>query len=292
MKDRLLFHRVVFFIVFLVISCGVASCRSEMDTRLDIWLDFPRDGATVQVGEPVEIISHAYASEGISEVVLYVNSVAYSRVTPGENGADLSEFRHEWLPSTAGDFTLQLWVYDSLGEAGGPATAYIHVADIDVIEFVFTRTPTPVLTTVAPITATPVITFTPTATQATYTPTPHPPTYTPTSSPTAYVDNTAPPIPTPVVPADGLTLSCRSTQVLNWLPVQDPSGIRGYYVRLEYESTPGNWVTENNWGPISEKQLEVPVNCGGIYRWRVRVEDGAGNMSGWSNYFYFNIDLT
>jgi hypothetical protein len=33
------------------------------------------------------------------------------------------------------------------------------------------------------------------------------------------------------------------------------------------------------------------VDCGGIYRWAVRAQDGAGNQSAWSAYFNFSINL-
>jgi hypothetical protein len=284
MKDRLLYQRIVFLLILLLLTAVISSCSSERDSRLNVWIDSPRDGATVPVGEPVVVLSHAYAREGITEVMLYVDSIAFSHAVPGESGADFSEFRHEWVPTEEGDYALQLWVYDALGEAGGPATVNVHVGEIAVVEFVDTETPTPVPTSTFTITPTPVNTDTPT---------PPPPTYTPTPTPTIVpVDTTAPPVPIPVVPADGLVLSCRTTQMLNWTPVEDPSGINGYYVHLQYESTPGNWVTANTWGALPDKQLEVPVNCGGIYRWQVRVEDGVGNMSNWSTFYYFSIDLT
>ena len=139
-------------------------------------------------------------------------------------------------------------------------------------------------------TPTPVITFTPTPTWI-ISVTPLPPTYTPTPLPQPPDDNTPPPVPTPMVPADGLALSCRSKQVLNWLPVQDPSGIAGYYVKLQWEQTAGNWVNVGGYGPISGKQIEVSVDCGVRYRWMVRAEDNEGNVSSWSSPSHFSINI-
>lgn len=113
---------------------------------------------------------------------------------------------------------------------------------------------------------------------------------TPTSPPSAG-DTTPPPTPTPAVPADGLVLSCRSTQTLAWLPVDDPSGISGYYVKLEMEVTSGNWQSAGGYGPVTGKQVDVNVQCGGVYRWTVRAQDGAGNFSNWSAPSYFSINL-
>lgn len=116
------------------------------------------------------------------------------------------------------------------------------------------------------------------------TPTPDDPTLPP-------ADTTPPPVPNPVVPANGLVLSCRATQTLAWLPVSDPSGISGYYVKLEIETKPGVWEAVAGYGPITGKQVDVNVQCGGIYRWMVRAQDGAGNYSNWSSFSTFSVTL-
>jgi hypothetical protein len=104
-------------------------------------------------------------------------------------------------------------------------------------------------------------------------------------------DTTPPPAPNSAVPANGLVLSCRSTQTLAWLPVTDPSGISAYYVKLEMEVKPGQWRSAGGYGPISGKQVNVNVQCGGIYRWMVRAQDGAGNYSDWSPISTFSVIL-
>jgi hypothetical protein len=113
----------------------------------------------------------------------------------------------------------------------------------------------------------------------------------PPEVPPSTSDTTPPPVPSPVVPANGLELSCRSTQTLAWLPVSDPSGISGYYVKLEMEVKPGQWRSAGGYGPISGKQVTVNVQCGGIYRWMVRAQDGAGNYSDWSAPSTFSVIL-
>jgi hypothetical protein len=37
--------------------------------------------------------------------------------------------------------------------------------------------------------------------------------------------------------------------------------------------------------------VDVNVQCGGVYRWMVRAQDGAGNYSGWSAPSHFSINL-
>ena len=104
-------------------------------------------------------------------------------------------------------------------------------------------------------------------------------------------DLTPPPAPQPAVPADGLALGCRSNQNLVWQPVDDPSGIAGYYLLLKKEVTPGSWQNVNQWGPIDGKQQAVPVDCGYTFNWSVRAEDGAGNFSPWSSPSAFTVNL-
>ena len=110
-------------------------------------------------------------------------------------------------------------------------------------------------------------------------------------SPPPPQDLTPPPAPEPAVPANGLSLSCRSDQNLAWLPVQDESGIAGYDLKLEKELSPGNWSTVNQWNDLQGKQRAVPVDCGLRYRWAVRAEDGEGNLSPWSDYSSFSVEL-
>lgn len=111
-----------------------------------------------------------------------------------------------------------------------------------------------------------------------------------TATPVPPADTTAPPVPAPAVPAGGLALSCRTTQTLAWLPVADPSGVT-YDVRLQRQITPATWDDVRAWGMVVAKQVTAPVECGGIYQWSVRARDGAGNVSAWSGWSGFSVDL-
>lgn len=104
-------------------------------------------------------------------------------------------------------------------------------------------------------------------------------------------DSSAPPAPTPAQPGDGETLSCSSTQTLAWSPVTDDSQPVQYYVKLEIMVKKGQWQPAGGYGPITDTQVNVPVVCGGIYRWMVRAEDGAGNVSSWSSLSRFSVNL-
>jgi len=113
------------------------------------------------------------------------------------------------------------------------------------------------------------------------------------ATPVPEEDTTPPPIPQPQVPANGLNISCKSSQTLAWLPVDDPSGISGYKIEVQRHSGDNNWqnVTGSPFGSTG-KSMELSVECGWNYRWRVMAIDGKGNQSGWSSWFQFAIILS
>jgi hypothetical protein len=80
---------------------------------------------------------------------------------------------------------------------------------------------------------------------------------------------------------------------LDWDAVSDPSGIAGYRVQVEQEITAGNWdpVSGSPWTSLSVTELELTLDCGGVYRWRVRAIDGAGNESDFSAWAEFGVNL-
>jgi hypothetical protein len=112
-------------------------------------------------------------------------------------------------------------------------------------------------------------------------------------TPTTPPDTTPPPVPVPSQPEDGTRISpCPPSgeQTLFWTPVSDPSGVV-YYVKLELQITDEQWSPVAGFGPLSETEVTAEVMCGGIYRWAVRAEDGAGNLSNWSTWFRFSVIL-
>jgi hypothetical protein len=103
-------------------------------------------------------------------------------------------------------------------------------------------------------------------------------------------DTKAPPVPVPDEPDGGEMVDCTSELWLDWKPVSDPNGVV-YYVKLQSQVKAGEWKSERGWGPESGTKVEAEVQCGGIYRWAVRAEDGAGNISAWSSWARFSVPL-
>jgi hypothetical protein len=66
---------------------------------------------------------------------------------------------------------------------------------------------------------------------------------------------------------------------------------------VEQEVSPGNWdeVSGSPWNGLSETELDLNLDvldCGGIYRWRVKAVDGVGNESAFSAWAEFGINLS
>jgi len=113
-------------------------------------------------------------------------------------------------------------------------------------------------------------------------------------TPTTPPDVSPPAAPALAVPADGLSIACKASQNLVWLPVDDPSGVAEYRLQVQRHSGDNNWqdVAGSVFTGIDDKQRSISVECGWYYRWRVRAVDGAGNVGPWSGWWDFVITLS
>jgi hypothetical protein len=118
MNTQCLLRRLILSLTLLALMGGTLSCAEEVPTGPRAWIDFPREGSTVPVGTPVAIISHAYARDGVAEILLSVNGEAYRRDPPAQPGASFSQITQEWLPPEEGIYTLQVVTYDTRGVLG------------------------------------------------------------------------------------------------------------------------------------------------------------------------------
>jgi RNA polymerase sigma-70 factor (ECF subfamily) len=104
-------------------------------------------------------------------------------------------------------------------------------------------------------------------------------------------DTQGPPAPTSLTPSDDVILPCRRTVTLSWDAAKDPSGVAGYYIRLEKRVNKA-WELVDEWGPLNGTETGVPApSCGLGYRWAVRARDGAGNWGPWSPWATFGIGV-
>ena len=89
-------------IVLLSFTLGANSCAQQAETFPRVWIDSPIDGALISSGETVTVLSHAYAQQGVAEVVLTVNGVAYRRDAPSSVGAQYAQVNQDWQPGVYG----------------------------------------------------------------------------------------------------------------------------------------------------------------------------------------------
>lgn len=125
MNRQRLPRRLFLWTILILVLLGTLACEPE-PTGPRAWIDFPRDGASIPVGAPVTVLSHVFAPEGVAEVLLSVNGIAYRRSPPSAAG-DFAKASHEWLPDREGDVVLEVTAFSAKGEASAPARARVRV---------------------------------------------------------------------------------------------------------------------------------------------------------------------
>ena len=80
-------HKSILLISIVGMIFLITSCSQRPESYPKTWIDYPLDGASIPLGEPITIISHVFAPEGVAEVVLSVNGEAYRRDVPAEAGS-------------------------------------------------------------------------------------------------------------------------------------------------------------------------------------------------------------
>ncbi len=91
----------------------------------------------------------------------------------------------------------------------------------------------------------------------------------------------SPPAPNPIIKEDE---ECWNTKELSWEKVRSASGVKAYYLRLAYEESGGQFKEAKEFGPIEKTSYEMPVDCGNVFRWSVRVVNENGVSSEWSDW--------
>jgi len=182
MVKDLLVPRLASFAVLAALVAALTSCGVEAMAGLPrIWIDVPRDGAEVSADGPVNVISHAYAREGVAEIMLSVDGDPYTREPPATPGGQFTQISQQWFPSGPGTFVLQVRAYDTQGQMSNAASVRVRVlGEPPTLMLTPAEVPTATRTPTGEPTDTPTSTGTPT--------------HTPTSSPTGTA--TAPPRPT------------------------------------------------------------------------------------------------
>jgi hypothetical protein len=312
--------------VFILAFAFCSSCSPQPAGGTVVWIDAPVEELSLAGVQEIHIQGHATSPSGIRKVEILVDGELFKTLDNPPAQDNLASYEIPWTAGGPGEYTLQAVAYSADGSISQPDTARVHIGQAaltasptaaltatDTLQpsptlsptptetFTLTPTDTPTPTETATLTSTPTATPTPTFT---FTPTDRPtatPTHTATNTPVPDTatptvpppDTTAPTVPAPAVPANGLSLTCRARQNLVWLPSTDESGIAEYQVQIE-RSTDGSTWSKAPGSPktgLSVKSVEISVECGWQYRWRVRAIDGKGNTSAWSAWSQFSIPL-
>ena len=100
------------------------------------------------------------------------------------------------------------------------------------------------------------------------------------------VDSTAPAVPALLVLANGKTTT-DSTPWLDWSDVSDPSGVH-YQLQVDDSTDFSSLAYSHTWLNGSSHSLATAL-ADGVYYWRVRAVDGAGNASAWTDAWSFTV---
>lgn len=146
-------------VLIVLAALLLAGCGAEIHAAPRAWIDAPREGSEVPLGEAVEVRSHAYAPDGVREVELLVDGQPYRREPPGIPGATFSGLSQTWVPDTPGDHVLHIVAYGNDGRASAPAMVRVRVVEAIQVAGV---TITPLVTSnIPPVTMTPTATSRP-----------------------------------------------------------------------------------------------------------------------------------
>lgn len=270
--------RTFLVVLILVLACLLAACDGAVPPGGPyVWIDVPTDGLRVEVGQEVRIEGHASHRGGIARVEIWVNGEPHLVEENPPTQGNLAHFDQLWMPPGAGEYTVEVVAVGVDGAESAPDSVHLYVG-AEVAQ----ATPVP--------TATPVETEEPPTDIPPPEETEEPPTATPppTAVPTPVPDTTAPPTPLLLKPLNGVELACTSQVMLRWNSVSDPSGVK-YRVQVERHAGSENWqpVSGSPWTGLTDTELELDVECGWYYRWRVRAVDGEGNAGSFSDWFEF-----
>ncbi len=348
--------------ILALMTLLLGACGGSPAAGTSVWIDVPVDGLKFTSLQEIKIEGHAASPGGISRVEVWVNGSVFTTIDDPPIEGTLANFHTAWMPTAAGEYTIQAIAYGADGTTSQADSARVAFGGI-------TPTPmTPQVITDTPVTPAPATeTLTPTVT-----PTVPPPPgavvqfwadpdkieagacttihwhaenvqkvifggseqpldgsykdclcknerytltavkqdgtqekyrvdiqvkgecVTPEAAPPAETgDTTAPSAPSLMVPADGLSIPCKASQTLAWLPVEDKSGIAKYQVQVQRHSGDNHWKAAPGGDQgVAGKSTSVPIECGWYYRWRVRAIDNAGNVGAWSGWSTFAVPLT
>ncbi|MFL7793757.1 MAG: hypothetical protein AB8I69_16560 [Anaerolineae bacterium] len=120
-------HVKTLLLLICILASGLAACTQAAEAGPQTWIDFPLDGSHIPAGTPVTVISHAYNHDGVTEMLLLVDGIAYRRDVPAGMETSFVKAVQEWSPQRPGTYTLQVKALNSAGETISMDTITVRV---------------------------------------------------------------------------------------------------------------------------------------------------------------------
>jgi hypothetical protein len=120
-------HWKLALLLFSILVAGALFACEPQDTGPKAWIDEPMPGVSFPAGEPVKITYHAYARDGVAEVLISVNGEPLKRGVLDDAEVRFSRGTDEWMPAEAGDYRLEVKTFDVNGQSSPSAAVDVRV---------------------------------------------------------------------------------------------------------------------------------------------------------------------
>lgn len=169
MKKHLILMNMISFSLMLCL----AACNLSQETKMgepinsgmsQSWIDAPLDNSLLPLA-PYEIVLHAHAPAGISQVEILINETMF--MTRAGEGQLMVTLRQDWLPAAPGNYRIAVQAIDVAGQRGEESSVDVVVAapatETTTPEMTFTSTTAHTPTLTPRLTPTPIPTLTSTS---------------------------------------------------------------------------------------------------------------------------------
>lgn len=116
---------------FLLLACNIPGL---MPSQPEVTIQFPIDGASLPLGEPIVITAVAsdLDGSGVTQVELFANGESVKLIESPDGGQDLFDVAFTWVPHSEGHITLTVIAYREDGSPSNVATVTVLIVGVSV----------------------------------------------------------------------------------------------------------------------------------------------------------------